>query len=205
MHGKSLFSQIRASARASRALQCGAGSPGPLRFLRRHELARIAPMGMIFVPSRAGVSHSPREYTSPADVANGANVLEVTGELTRVGASQSYAFRCQDGRLVVAAGDAALGLVLGQGQLVLAEAGSNVTPSVVVLKVTALSKVGSPEASQTWRIRGCVVEPPTTVWRSPNLREPPFGTPELAALASEILPGVSERARSSTSPDRSPR
>jgi N-carbamoyl-L-amino-acid hydrolase len=39
------------------------------------ELARIAPIGMIFVPSVGGISHSPKEYSRPEDVANGANVL----------------------------------------------------------------------------------------------------------------------------------
>ncbi len=39
------------------------------------DLARITPAGMIFVPSVRGISHSPRELTRPADVANGANVL----------------------------------------------------------------------------------------------------------------------------------
>lgn len=39
------------------------------------EIARICPIGMIFVPSRDGISHSPREYSSPADITNGANVL----------------------------------------------------------------------------------------------------------------------------------
>jgi N-carbamoyl-L-amino-acid hydrolase len=39
------------------------------------ELARIAPVGMIFVPSVGGISHSPRELTRPEDVENGANVL----------------------------------------------------------------------------------------------------------------------------------
>jgi N-carbamoyl-L-amino-acid hydrolase len=39
------------------------------------ELALICPMGMIFVPSVAGISHSPREFTKPEDVANGVNVL----------------------------------------------------------------------------------------------------------------------------------
>jgi len=38
-------------------------------------LARIAPMGMIFVPSVGGVSHSPKEFTHWSDCANGANVL----------------------------------------------------------------------------------------------------------------------------------
>lgn len=39
------------------------------------DMAHIAPIGMIFVPSEGGVSHSPQEYTAPADVANGVNVL----------------------------------------------------------------------------------------------------------------------------------
>lgn len=39
------------------------------------QIAKIAPMGMIFVPSVAGISHSPKELTSWGDCANGANVL----------------------------------------------------------------------------------------------------------------------------------
>jgi len=39
------------------------------------EMARIAPTGMIFVPSVDGISHSPKEFTRPEDMANGANVL----------------------------------------------------------------------------------------------------------------------------------
>ena len=39
------------------------------------EIAHIAPTGMIFVPSVGGVSHSPKEFTSQQDMANGANVL----------------------------------------------------------------------------------------------------------------------------------
>lgn len=39
------------------------------------EMARITPMAMIFVPSVGGISHSPREFTKPEDVVNGANVL----------------------------------------------------------------------------------------------------------------------------------
>jgi len=38
-------------------------------------VAQFAPIGMIFVPSRAGISHSPQEYTAPEDVTNGAEVL----------------------------------------------------------------------------------------------------------------------------------
>jgi beta-ureidopropionase / N-carbamoyl-L-amino-acid hydrolase len=39
------------------------------------ELGRITNMGMIFVPSQAGVSHSEAEYTSPQQCLQGANVL----------------------------------------------------------------------------------------------------------------------------------
>ncbi|HET9275680.1 MAG TPA: Zn-dependent hydrolase [Gemmatimonadales bacterium] len=39
------------------------------------EIARIAPMGMIFVPSVRGISHSPEELSRPQDIANGADVL----------------------------------------------------------------------------------------------------------------------------------
>jgi beta-ureidopropionase / N-carbamoyl-L-amino-acid hydrolase len=38
-------------------------------------MARIAPTGMIFVPSVGGISHSPKEFTASRDMANGANVL----------------------------------------------------------------------------------------------------------------------------------
>lgn len=38
-------------------------------------MAQLAPMGMIFVPSVGGVSHSPKELTSWEDCANGANLL----------------------------------------------------------------------------------------------------------------------------------
>lgn len=39
------------------------------------DMAQIAPTGMIFVPSVNGVSHSPKEFTSAQDMANGASVL----------------------------------------------------------------------------------------------------------------------------------
>jgi beta-ureidopropionase / N-carbamoyl-L-amino-acid hydrolase len=38
-------------------------------------MARLAPMGMIFIPSIGGISHSPKELTSWQDCANGADVL----------------------------------------------------------------------------------------------------------------------------------
>jgi len=42
------------------------------------DMTHIAPTGMIFVPSVGGISHAPKEYTSPEDMANGTNVLMQT-------------------------------------------------------------------------------------------------------------------------------
>lgn len=39
------------------------------------EIAHIAPMAMIFIPSIGGISHSPKEFSKPDDITNGANVL----------------------------------------------------------------------------------------------------------------------------------
>jgi beta-ureidopropionase / N-carbamoyl-L-amino-acid hydrolase len=39
------------------------------------DMTHVAPTGMIFVPSVGGISHSPKEFTSAEDMANGANVL----------------------------------------------------------------------------------------------------------------------------------
>ena len=45
-------------------------------------LARLCPAAMIFVPSRGGISHSPREHTEPDQLAAGAEVLlDVTAKL----------------------------------------------------------------------------------------------------------------------------
>jgi beta-ureidopropionase / N-carbamoyl-L-amino-acid hydrolase len=52
-------------------LPSGAGHDGVF-------VARIAPMGMIFVPCRDGRSHTPEEWTEPVDCANGARVLAET-------------------------------------------------------------------------------------------------------------------------------
>jgi ureidoglycolate amidohydrolase len=38
-------------------------------------MACIAPIAMIFIPCRGGVSHRPDEYAAPADIASGAHVL----------------------------------------------------------------------------------------------------------------------------------
>ncbi len=39
------------------------------------DMARIGPVGMVFIPSIGGISHSPREFSIPRDIENGANVL----------------------------------------------------------------------------------------------------------------------------------
>lgn len=39
------------------------------------EIARLGPVGMIFIPSIGGISHSPKEYSRAEDITNGANVL----------------------------------------------------------------------------------------------------------------------------------
>lgn len=52
----------------TRRLPSGAGHDA-------QQIARLCPMGMIFVPSAGGVSHSPKELTTWDDCARGANVL----------------------------------------------------------------------------------------------------------------------------------
>ncbi|HEV2130799.1 MAG TPA: M20/M25/M40 family metallo-hydrolase, partial [Longimicrobiaceae bacterium] len=38
-------------------------------------MARLGPAGMIFIPSRGGISHSPHEFSEPGHILAGANVL----------------------------------------------------------------------------------------------------------------------------------
>jgi N-carbamoyl-L-amino-acid hydrolase len=69
---KTLQQKIAASAKAlglkTKFMQSGAGHDS-------QEIALIAPVAMIFVPSVNGISHSPKEFTKPIDMANGSNVL----------------------------------------------------------------------------------------------------------------------------------
>ncbi|MGH8989132.1 MAG: Zn-dependent hydrolase [Acidimicrobiales bacterium] len=51
-----------------RRLPSGAGHDAQM-------LARVCPSGMVFVPSVGGISHNPAEFTSPAHIEAGANVL----------------------------------------------------------------------------------------------------------------------------------
>lgn len=69
---KKLQQTINASAKAlgftTKFMQSGAGHDS-------QHMANIAPSAMIFIPSVAGISHSPKEFSTPTDMANGANVL----------------------------------------------------------------------------------------------------------------------------------
>jgi len=40
-----------------------------------HDMARLGPVGMVFIPSNAGISHSPKGFARPQDIENGGNVL----------------------------------------------------------------------------------------------------------------------------------
>ena len=53
---------------SSKVLPSGAGHDA-------QEIAQLCPIGMIFIPSRNGISHSPLEFSQPEDITNGANVL----------------------------------------------------------------------------------------------------------------------------------
>ncbi|WP_111668922.1 Zn-dependent hydrolase [Algoriphagus litoralis] len=53
---------------STKSLPSGAGHDA-------QEMARIAPMGMIFIPSKDGISHAPDEFSTQEDIANGTNVL----------------------------------------------------------------------------------------------------------------------------------
>jgi N-carbamoyl-L-amino-acid hydrolase len=69
---KALQQTIAAAAKAlglsTKLMQSGAGHDS-------QEIAAIAPVAMIFVPSVGGISHSYHEMTKPGDISNGANVL----------------------------------------------------------------------------------------------------------------------------------
>jgi N-carbamoyl-L-amino-acid hydrolase len=53
---------------STRQLPSGAGHDA-------QALARLGPIGMIFIPSQGGISHSPKEMSLAGDITNGANVL----------------------------------------------------------------------------------------------------------------------------------
>ena len=53
---------------SSRVMPSGAGHDA-------QAMAQLGPMGMIFIPSIGGISHSPREFSTPEDIVRGARVL----------------------------------------------------------------------------------------------------------------------------------
>ena len=69
---KKLQQTINAAAKAlgftTKFMQSGAGHDS-------QHIASIAPAAMIFIPSMGGISHSPKEFSTATDMANGANVL----------------------------------------------------------------------------------------------------------------------------------
>jgi N-carbamoyl-L-amino-acid hydrolase len=69
---KKLQQTINTSAKAlgftTKFMQSGAGHDS-------QHIASIAPAAMIFIPSVGGISHSPKEFSTATDMANGANVL----------------------------------------------------------------------------------------------------------------------------------
>ena len=69
---KKLQQLIHTTARSlgysTKFMQSGAGHDS-------QHMAAIAPAAMIFIPSIGGISHSPKEFSTATDMANGANVL----------------------------------------------------------------------------------------------------------------------------------
>ena len=65
---KEIEKSIKSLGLSYKSMPSGAGHDA-------QDMALIAPTGMIFVPSKGGISHSPKEFTSASDMANGANVL----------------------------------------------------------------------------------------------------------------------------------
>lgn len=53
---------------SSRVMPSGAGHDA-------QAMAQLGPMGMIFIPSIGGISHSPKEFSTPDDIERGASVL----------------------------------------------------------------------------------------------------------------------------------
>jgi N-carbamoyl-L-amino-acid hydrolase len=65
---KAIGDAAKAAGLRSMELPSGAGHDA-------QNVATFAPMGMIFVPSIGGISHSPKEYTPPDAIAQGTDVL----------------------------------------------------------------------------------------------------------------------------------
>ena len=62
----------------TRACRAGGCSAVPMISRAYHDslfMARIAPVSMLFIPCKNGVSHRPDEYAQPEDITNGVRVL----------------------------------------------------------------------------------------------------------------------------------
>lgn len=68
---KTIISKCEKLGLSYNTMQSGAGHDAMY-------LSKICPTGMIFVPSKDGLSHNPKEFTNMEDVFNGANVLMET-------------------------------------------------------------------------------------------------------------------------------
>jgi N-carbamoyl-L-amino-acid hydrolase len=81
---KSLQEIIAATAKqlnfSTKIMPSGAGHDA-------QEMANLGPIGMIFIPSVGGISHSPKEFSEPGDIENGASVL--LGTLRRLDAAKN--------------------------------------------------------------------------------------------------------------------
>jgi N-carbamoyl-L-amino-acid hydrolase len=65
---KKIYETANSLGLRTKFMQSGAGHDS-------QQMATIAPVGMIFVPSVGGISHSHKEFTKTVDMTNGANVL----------------------------------------------------------------------------------------------------------------------------------
>ena len=65
---EAIAASCRALGLSHRVMPSGAGHDGM-------NIVQLCPIGMIFVPSEGGISHSPDEYTAPEDNVNGGRVL----------------------------------------------------------------------------------------------------------------------------------
>ncbi len=65
---KKIYESANSLGLKTKFMQSGAGHDS-------QQMATIAPVGMIFVPSVGGISHSHKEFTKTEDMINGANVL----------------------------------------------------------------------------------------------------------------------------------
>src|SRR5579871_550508 len=65
---KAIEEVVRSRGLTTKVMPSGAGHDA-------QEIARIGPVGMIFIPSVGGISHAPKEFSRQEDIANGANVL----------------------------------------------------------------------------------------------------------------------------------